>query len=83
MDGSLCVTVGCQDAEAEFLEEFLGGMRINGFELLNSSVYFSLCVAVFEVVDDRKQIVHGFSVLEWVGEKKKVEGVKQTRIFNW
>jgi len=64
VDASLCVKICCQDAEAEFLEEFLSGVRINGFELLDSLLYCCLYAAVFEVVDGRKQVVHTFSALE-------------------
>ena len=64
VDGSFCVTICGENAETEFLEKFLGGVRINGLELLDSLVYGGVDVAVCEVVDGRKQVVHTFSALE-------------------
>ena len=61
MDASLCVKICCQDAETQFLEEFLSGVRIDRFELLDSLLYFCLYAAVFEVFDARQQVVHTFS----------------------
>ena len=51
MNRSFRVKVCRQDAEAQFRKELLSGVRINGFELLYSLVYFSVYVAVFEVDD--------------------------------
>ena len=71
VDASLCVKICCQDAEAEFFEEFLGGVRIDGFEFLDPLLNFYLNGAVFKVVDGRKQVVHIFSASEWVSGKTK------------
>lgn len=69
MDASFCVKICCQDAEAEFFEEFLGGVRIDGFEFLYPLLYFCLYCAVFQVVDGRKQFVHTFSDSKWMNGK--------------
>ena len=83
MNRSFRVKVCRQDAEAQFRKELLSGVRINGFELLYSLVYFSVYVAVFEVDDGGTQVVHMFSVLEWMEGKKQGRDVMQTGILGW
>jgi hypothetical protein len=62
VDGSLCVEVGGEDAEAEFLEQLFGRAFVDVFEFLDPFFYFFFDAAALKALKGGEKLAHRLMV---------------------